>query len=110
MGKQNPTHEYNMKNDNVQIPLKNCTQEKDLGVTFDNNLLFDTHIQNIVNKANQILGIIKRLFNYMDKDIFIKLYKAFIRPHLEYGNIVWHPSLKRQSIAIEKVGNEELQR
>ena len=39
----------------------------------------------------------------MDKDIFIKLYKAFIRPHLEYGNLVWHPSLKRQSIAIEKV-------
>ena len=26
-----------------------------------------------------------------------------VRPHLEYGNIVWFPQLKRQSVAIEKV-------
>ena len=35
--------------------------------------------------------------------IFLKLYKALVRSHLEYGNIIWHPYLKRQSIAIEKV-------
>ena len=26
-----------------------------------------------------------------------------VRPHLEYGNVIWYPRLKRQSIAIERV-------
>ena len=50
-----------------------------------------------------MLGLIKRSFDYLDRNMFIKLYKAFVRPHLEYGNIIWHPIYKRQSIAIEKV-------
>ena len=57
----------------------------------------------MTNKANQMIGLIKRSFDYLDKDVFLKLYKALIRPHLEYGNIIWHPHLKRQSAAIEKV-------
>ena len=57
----------------------------------------------IVNKANQMIGIIKRTFTFLDKDILLKLYKAIVRPHLEYGNTVWFPRLKRQSIVIEKV-------
>ena len=51
----------------------------------------------------QMVGLIKRTFSYLTKDIFLKLYKALVRPHLEYGNIVWNPFLKRQSIAIERV-------
>ena len=31
------------------------------------------------------------------------LYKALVRPHLEYANVIWFPGLKRQSVAIEKV-------
>ena len=45
----------------------------------------------------------KRSFTYLDKDVFLKLYKAFVRPHLEYANAVWNPFLKRQSIQIEKI-------
>jgi transposase len=26
-----------------------------------------------------------------------------VRPHLEYGNVIWYPHLKRQSIAVERV-------
>ena len=37
------------------------------------------------------------------KDVFLKLYKALVRPHLEYGNVFWYPIFKRQSIAIERV-------
>ena len=45
-----------------------CGEEKDLGVTFDSKLSFDQHIQTIVSKANQMLGLIKRTFSYLDKD------------------------------------------
>jgi len=35
---------------------------KDLGVTFDNKLKFDKHINNKINTAYQMLGIVKRNF------------------------------------------------
>ena len=50
-----------------------------------------------------MIGIIKRNFSCADKDTFIQLYKAFIRPHLEYANAIWCPCKKRQWIAVEKV-------
>ena len=55
------------------------------------------------SKANQMIGIIKRTFINIDKESFTKLYKAIIRPHLEYGNLVWHPNYKYQSVEIEKI-------
>ena len=90
-------------NDKDAEPISICEDEKDIGVVFDDTLKFDVHIQKAVNKANQIVGIIKRSFSYLDKEIFLIIYKAMVRPHLEYGNLIWHPYLKRQSVAIEKV-------
>ena len=54
-----------------------------------------------------MVGLIKRTFSYIGKDnvIFLTLYKALVRPHLEYGNVIWYPllNLKRQSASIERV-------
>ena len=102
-GKNNPKHEYFIQNDTDKVKLSQCQQENDLGVIFDENLSFDQHIQSKINKANQTLGIIKRTFSFLDIDIFLRLYKSLIRPHLEYANVIWHPHLIRQSAAIERV-------
>jgi hypothetical protein len=50
--------------DDVQ-KLNVCHKEKDDGVTFDCQLSFDPHIQRVVSKANQMLGLIKRSFTYI---------------------------------------------
>ena len=102
-GKKNPQHEYFMKIEKEKQRIGTCNEEKDLGITFDKELTFDSHISNITKKANQMLGIIKRTFTFMNKDIFLKLYKALVRSHLEYGNVIYYPHLKRQSILIESV-------
>ena len=44
---------------------------KDLGVTFDNRLKFDKHINNKINTAYQMLGIVKRNFIYLTPDSFV---------------------------------------
>ena len=103
IGKKNPQHEYFMKIEKEKQRIGTCNEEKDLGITFDKELNFDSHISNITKKANQMLGIIKRTFTFMNKDVFLKLYKALVRSHLEYGNVIWHPHLKRQSLLIESV-------
>ena len=103
VGKNNPEHEYNMKINEEYRLIHKCEEEKDLGVIFDKDLLFDAHIQKSINKANQMVGLIKRTFLFLNKEIFLKLYKAMVRPHLEYGNIIWYPHFKRQSVSIERV-------
>ena len=103
IGKDNPRNDYKMKVGTDLVNVQTCTEEKDLGVTFDNLLKFDVHIQNAVSKANRMIGILRRTFTFLDKDTFLQLYKAFIRPHVEYGNAIWYPYLNRQSAAIERV-------
>ena len=40
---------------------------------------------------------------FLDKDMFLKLFKAIVRPHLEYANVVWHPMFIRQKQLLEGV-------
>ena len=103
VGKSNPECPYFMKQNDSLEQIRTQREEKDLGVIFDSKLSFDIHISKIVSKANQMLGVIRRSFSYLDKDVFLKLYKSFVRPHLEYANAIWSPHLIRQSTLIEKV-------
>ena len=64
---------------------------------------FDIHINNIVNKANRLLGLVKRTFSYMDRDTFLIIYKSIIRPIIDYGDSVWNPSLKKHIQMIENI-------
>ena len=61
---------------------------KDLGILFDTRLNFKDHIQEKINKAYNIIGLLKRNFIHVDCYTFILLYKALVRPHLEYANSV----------------------
>ena len=77
--------------------------EKDLGVTIDAELKFEEHISRKVRIANAIVGQIRRSFSYLDCDTFRRIYTAFVRPHLEYGQAVWSPHLLRNINMLENV-------
>ena len=103
LGNNNEECDYEMIMEGKSQKINVCNNEKDLGVFFDKQLSFDYHIQSVVSKANQMLGIIKRCFKYWDKEIFLNLFKTYVRPHLEYANVIWCPFLKRQSVYLENV-------
>jgi ribonuclease P/MRP protein subunit RPP40 len=102
MAKNNPNQIYSMTTTDGQTNINECTEEKDLGVTFDNRLNFNSHINNVITKAYKVLGVIKRSFSYLDEEVMTNLYKTLVRPHLEYGNLIWYPSIT-QSADIERV-------
>jgi hypothetical protein len=77
--------------------------EKDIRVVIDNKLIFNQHISEKINKANSIMGVLRRTMEYMDCTTFKLLYTALVRPHLEYANQVWCPHLKKHIEAIENV-------
>ena len=83
--------------------LEHVFEEKDLGVLIDSELTFEEHISKQVNKANSILGVIKRSFNDLSPSAFCTLYTTFVRPHLEYAQSVWQPKLRRNINLIEGV-------
>ena len=57
-------------------------EEKDLGVIIDSKLTFDSHISAKVNKANSMMGLIRRTMEYIDEENCRLLFTALVRPHL----------------------------
>ena len=72
-------------------------------VTFQQDLKFGSHIAEKVNKANSTLSLIVRTFDYIEKDSFILPYKSLVRPHVEYGNTIWYPFLRKDIESVEKI-------
>jgi hypothetical protein len=83
--------------------MEETIAEKDVGVTINNKLSFDKDITEKVNKANSIIGVIRRTFEYLDLKTFRMLYVSLVRPHLEYVNPVWNPYLKKHIDMIENI-------
>jgi len=83
--------------------LQRVSQEKDLGVTFDERLTFEQHILEKVKKEIQTMGLIRKSFSYLDIQSFRWLFKAMVRPHLEYAQSVWSPFRKKEIVTIEMV-------
>ena len=92
-----------MSQDGEQHILTTSTAEKDLGVIIDPQLSFDKHIEEIVKKANKTVGMLSRVIVNKDKEIMVPLFKSIVRPILEYGNVVWSPSLRKHVHLIENV-------
>ena len=70
IGKNHPAYNYHMSDGEEEITLAMVTKEKDLGITVDQNLKFDIHINNITKKANMITGLLWRSFKYIDEQNF----------------------------------------
>ena len=49
------------------------------------------------------MGLIIRTFTYLDETSFLLLYKAFVRPQLDYANPVWNPHRIDHITTIENV-------
>lgn len=47
--------------------------------------------------------MIRRSFSYLSEKNFPLLFKALVRPHVEYAQAVWHPHKKKHITTLEKV-------
>ena len=77
--------------------------ERDLGVYIDCELKFRQHAAAVTAKASQILAVIRRSFAVIDQNTLPMLYKALVRPHLEYGNLVWGPFNRADQKLVERI-------
>jgi hypothetical protein len=105
MGKNKQSRSYEMRKhgSNERIALNSSDLERDLGVHVDSDLKFSRHVEIQVNKANKILGLIRRSFEYIDCESMKLLFTALVRPHLEFSNAAWSPRLEKDKQLIEGV-------
>ena len=83
-------------------PVKRDSSQKHLGIHLDEKLDFINHIQEKISKANKGVGIIEKLNNTPPKKVQLTLYKSFVRPHLDYGDVIYdQPS--NESLKLETV-------
>ena len=80
IGHGNMDEEYKMGD----AVLGRTTQEKDLGVTFSADMKISEQCGIAAPKRNQFLGLIRRTIMYKEKQLIVPMYKAIVRPHLEY--------------------------
>ena len=92
---------YNINN----LPIQHVQNFKDLGVTIDPLLNFESHINEICSKANQRAALILKCFKSREPTLLIKAFTTFVRPLLEYASSVWCPY---KTFLIEKI--ESVQR
>lgn len=102
--KSHETRQYTMLTyEGGRTLLEIVEREKDIGVTVARNLNFEKHIEIQINKANQIVGLTRRAFTYLDIRTFSLFFKALVRPHLEYASSVWSLYKKKDIESTENV-------
>ena len=60
-----------------------------------NNKLFFKNFAAVANigdkiKANTGIAIIRRLYNYLPRNASLQVYKSFLRPNLDYCDVIYH--------------------
>jgi hypothetical protein len=87
------------------VKLKVVEEETDVGVIIQKNLKPTKHCQKAANTATGVLRTIQRNFHYRDKKIYVKLklYKQYVRPHLEFVSPAWAPWAEQEKNQIEAV-------
>ena len=85
------------------IPVARAESTKHLGVTLDHHLTFRKHITNAIEKANKGIGLMLYLSKYVNRKVLEQTYKMYVRPHLDYGDIIFHGQLSDMMKALESV-------
>ena len=72
------------------IPVKKVSEHKHLGIILDSKLSFSAHIKSAISKSRKGIGLLKYLSKYLPRHTLNELYKLYVRPHLDYGDVIYH--------------------
>ncbi|KGL91553.1 hypothetical protein N301_07867, partial [Charadrius vociferus] len=99
LGRGNPKHKYRLGRE----WLESSPEEKDLGVLIDQKLSMRQQCAIAAQKANWILGCIRRSTASRSKEVILPLYSTLLRPHLEYCIQLWSPQQQKDMDLLERI-------
>ena len=99
----------NSQDDNTDLQLNSNGKDLEvvkcfeyLGIHIDNKLSMHKHMDSILKKARNKLGILYKICKFISTNTGLSIYKALIRPHLEYGDFIIDSSSKTSLDKLEK--------
>ena len=69
--------------------VQQCSSQEHLGMFLGNKLDFNKHLDEKINKYNKIIGMMKKLSLLVSRQSSITIYKSFVRPNLDYVDIIY---------------------
>jgi len=98
-GQGSPKHKYSLEREWVE----SSPEEKDLQVLVDKKLNMTQQCTLAAQKANRILGFLKRSVAGWSREVILPLYSALVRPHLKSCVHLWGPQYKKDMDLSEQV-------
>ena len=99
--KKNKPHHPDLTFNGVPVAREDNT--KHLGAFLDSRLNFSKHISESVHKATKGLSLLKYLSKYVSRKVLDLSYKLYVRPHLDYGDVIYHNQRKDLMNLVEQV-------
>jgi hypothetical protein len=69
--------------------LESIDKHKHLGIVFQSNFKWDTHIQSIASKVTMLISCLSSYKYRLGRKTLETLYKSFVMPHFDYADVVW---------------------
>ena len=83
---QTTNHPSLFFNENV---VPKTSLQKHLGMFLDSKLNFSEYLKTVFQKANKTIGLLRKLQTLLPRVPLITIYKSFIRPHFDYGDLTY---------------------
>ena len=74
------------------IQVERSSHQKHLGLILDEKLNFKEHINSAISKVNKGISVLKKLRHTLPRKSLITIYKSFLRPLVDYGDIIYDQS------------------
>ena len=84
-------------------PVKKVGEHKHLGLFLDSKLSFSAPIKAAISKTRKGIGLLKYLSKYLPRHTLNELYKLYVRPHLDYRDVICHIPAKECEFSGNKI-------
>ena len=71
------------------LQVERAPYQKHLGLILDEKINFKQHIVGAISKVNKGISVIKKLRYSLPRKSSITIYKVFLRPLIDYGDIIY---------------------
>ena len=99
-------YNYECLNPYCKLLVQQVQTHKHLGITFSNDLRWNAHLNHICSKAYKRINVLRKLKFTLDRNTLETIYTTFIRPLLEYGDVLFDNCTRQEKDDLEKIQHE----
>ncbi|XP_072017777.1 uncharacterized protein [Amphiura filiformis] len=92
-------HDYKLSNQTLAV----VKSHPYLGIHLQDDLGWNTQIGSATSKASRMLGVVRRNLGNCPEKLKETAYLSLVRPHVEYGSVIWDPHQKNNKAKVEKI-------